>query len=146
MYYSDIITDRIRRMREGSVFSLSTPGGGGGGGAGVPWPGPDRVGVPHPGQVRMGGTPVSGWLPGVPPPLARSGRMGGSPARGVPTRGTPTWGQDSTWRTWRAAVGMPLAFTQEDCLVIIAIITINFAISFGRQIIWESLIWYMRVG
>ena len=37
-----LVTDRIQRMREGNVFSLSTPvGGGGGGKEGLPWPGPD---------------------------------------------------------------------------------------------------------
>ena len=39
-----IITDRIRMMREGNVFSLSTP-------RGVPWLGPDG-GTPRPGPDR----------------------------------------------------------------------------------------------
>ena len=62
-----IVTDRIRRMREGNVFSLVTPVGGGGG---------------YPGQVQMGGTPPritphQAWL-GVP-------WLGGE----YPTSGTP---------------------------------------------------------
>ena len=98
----NIFTDRIRRMREGNVFSLSTPVGGGG----------------VPGQVQMGGIPakstggypISGtphqtWL-GVPlpggyptlgnPPIGPG--QGGNPARGggYPTSGNPpigpTWG------------------------------------------------------
>ena len=65
-----IITDRIWRMREGNVFSLSTPVGGGG----VPWPGPARGGG-YPSQVQ----------PGVPPrPSQDKGR--------VPQLGGGTWG------------------------------------------------------
>ena len=41
-----VITDRIRRMGVGNVFSLSTPGGG------VPWPGPEEGTQPG----LMGGT------------------------------------------------------------------------------------------
>ena len=63
-----LITDRIRTMREGDVFS--------------PRPGPDGG----------GGTPAGGGhLPRVPP---GQGRMGGTPTRGVPIRGAPWPGQD----------------------------------------------------
>ena len=65
-----VITDRIRRMGGGNVFSLFT------GGEGYPK-------VP---------TPCSGQGTYAPP-------------------------QDNRWSTWYAAVGMPLAFTQEDFLV-----------------------------
>ena len=102
-----IFTDRIRRMREGNVFSLSTPGGGvpgqvqtGGGGTparsrwrgvpypaldgGVPQPGPDGGvpldGVPPPARSRRGGNPHQGW--GCPPAKSRLG--GGIP--GTPPR------------------------------------------------------------
>ena len=92
-----IITDRIRRMREGNVFSLSTPVGWGGGypsqvqtGRGTSarsdgggYQPPPRV---PPSQVRMGGTPVRGCLPGVPP---QPGQDGGTPARGHPPRVSP---------------------------------------------------------
>ena len=64
------------------------------------WPGRggrSRWGYP-PAQVQMGGYPLAG----VPPPR-----------QGVP----PV--QDNRWSTWYTAVGMPLAFTQEDFLVII---------------------------
>ena len=80
------------------------------------------VGVSHdgvpPSQLRMGGT-----HDGVPPsrdwvPPARLGQ-GGTHNGGTPWSqwGTPP-GWDSRWSTWYAAVGMPLAFTQEDFLVI----------------------------
>ena len=82
-----IVTDRIRRMREGNVFLLSTPGGvpepspaGGGGGViepgpagGVPEPGP--AGGGYPSQVQPGGTRARSSQGGVP----ESG-----PARWVP--------------------------------------------------------------
>ena len=76
------ITDRIRRMREGNVFSLSTPVWGGGGV--LPRPGPDGEAVPQPGLGR-GGTP-----PQVPPPwVPPSDLDGGTPAMGVPHLGYP---------------------------------------------------------
>ena len=62
MYFQFLFTDRIRRMREGNVFSMSTPRRGGG-----PWPGPDGGGgYPHP-AVDRGGTPARSGQ-GVPPP------------------------------------------------------------------------------
>ena len=91
-----IITDRIRRMREGNVFSLSTPvcvcvcvceGG-------LPRPGPDWGGVPQPGTE--GGTTLSQVQPRVYPTLGTplSDLAEGTPAGdGYPTSGTPhqTW-------------------------------------------------------
>ena len=65
-----------------------------------------------------GGTPARS-IQGVPQP--RPGWGGYPPARsgwgGYP--GTPPW-QDSTWY---AAIGMPLAFTQEDFLVCVFLVT-----------------------
>ena len=99
-------------------------------GGGVPQPGPDR-GVPLlGGGYPTLGTPCWTWLGGTPPwvpsiepgrglplpegtppwvPPIRPGR-GGTPAGGYPT-------SVNRWSTWYAAVGMPLAFTQEDFLV-----------------------------
>ena len=106
-----IFTDRIRRMREGNVFSLFTP-------RGVPEPGPAGGGgvVPEPGpaggrggtrsgpawggylsQVQPGGTPMGGVTP-----------TGGYPTSGTPhqtwTGGTPVGGGYPTsvnrWSTW----------------------------------------------
>ena len=73
-----------------SVY-LSTPGGGGGTLARSSRGGGTRA-------SSRGGTP-----PQVPP--------GRTPTGGYPTSGTPLSS------TWYAAVGMPLAFTQEDFLV-----------------------------
>ena len=73
------------------------------------------MGYPR-GQVWQGGTPQQGW--GT--PLARSDR-GGVPEVGYlppPPAGVPPPVQDNRWSTWYAAVGMPLAFTQEDFLVL----------------------------
>ena len=74
---------------------------------------------PHPGGGGVypcrGGTPS--WV--TPPP--RQTWPGGYPTLGTPPRlnlaegGYPTSG--NRWSTWHAAVGMPLAFTQEDFLV-----------------------------
>ena len=66
-----LITDRIRRMGEGNVFSLFTPWGG------IPRPGPNRGvpcqglgrGVPQPGPDGGGGTPSRSQQGGY---LARS--------------------------------------------------------------------------
>ena len=89
---TNIITDRIRRLGEGNVFSLFTPGGTptrSRRGRWVPQPGPDWGGVPWPGPD--GGVPQvryppdrSGWG-GVPRP---------GPDRGYPKVGTPLPGQD----------------------------------------------------
>ena len=93
---------------------------------GGPWPGP--AGGGYPSQVWWGGPkvlyPQQGWgtpgkvWQGVPevgyPPPGRNGvsQVGYPPGRGYP----PV--QDNRWSTWYAAAGMPLAFTQEDCLVV----------------------------
>ena len=49
-----VFTTRIRRMREGNSFSLSTLAGWGYPVSGLDW------GVPHP-RSRQGGTPSQGW-------------------------------------------------------------------------------------
>ena len=142
-----IITVRISNgMRKGNVFTgVSIYSGGRGEGClpnlhpiilvpcpfcGVPqWlvPGPFLGGTP----VRDGGcTPVQDWgypsprwgggnprwgtpWPGMGYPWGRDLR----PVSGVPPGqdGVPPW--DSKWSTCYAAGGMPLAFTQENCLV-----------------------------
>ena len=95
-----VITDRIRRMREGNVFSLSTPVGGGG------TPARSSQGVPHLGYPPVrpglgGGTPP--WVPpsrtwpggypcqkGTPLSIPHWTWWGGTPAgRGVPHLGNP---------------------------------------------------------
>ena len=104
---------------------------GGGGRSGLP-PGQVWWGrVPQPGLMEGTpevGYPQQGW--GTPQPgvawgyLARSNgvvpevgyplsRNGVPPVRGYP----PSPLQDNRWSTWYAAVGTPLAFTQEDFLV-----------------------------
>ena len=65
---SNFITDRIRRMREGNVFSLSTP-------RGVTRARSSR-GVPKPGPA--GGYP-DGYPPRVPPPVRPWGTAMGVP-------------------------------------------------------------------
>ena len=81
---------------------------------GIPLPVGTPIGVPHLryppsdlawGVPLQGGYPTSGTLP--PPDLVKE-----YPCQG----GYPTAG--NRWSTWYAAVGMPLAFTQEDFLVI----------------------------
>ena len=90
-----IVTARIRRKGEGTVFSLSvhTWGGGGtilpNGGEGTPIF-PNGEGVPH-----------DRGYPGV--PLPPSGLNGGIPC------------QSSRASTCHATGNMPLVFTQEDC-------------------------------
>ena len=87
--------------REGYVLTrrlsscLSTPGGGG-------TPARSSRGVPPPHQTWPGRVPRQG---GTPPRVTPHPPVG--PGRGVPHLG----------RTWYAAVGMPLAFRQEDFLV-----------------------------
>ena len=84
------ITDRIRRMREGNVFSLSTPGGGG------TQARSSQGGVPEPGPA--GGTPMGVLWQGVPwqglphlrlPP---SDPTGGTLIGEYPNQGVPQWG------------------------------------------------------
>ena len=99
-------------------------------GWGVPWQGVPHLGyppvrpgwgVPRQGVPHLRYHPVGpGW--GVPP-------TGGYPTLGDPPHpsdlawGVPQWEgvshlvQDNWWSTWYAAVGMPLAFTQEDFLL-----------------------------
>ena len=67
---SGIIAERIRRMKEGNIFSLFTLGRGGyphlADGGGTPFPGQDRRGYPHPADrgtpsfLTEGGTPFPG--------------------------------------------------------------------------------------
>ena len=95
-----IFTDRTRRMREGNVFSLSTPGG-------YPsqvwsWGGtPARSGgIPARGCPPGGGTPARG-MPAQGTPYPQPGQDGGYPSQGGPARDTPLpRGQDNTWSTW----------------------------------------------
>ena len=101
--FKHIFTDRIRRMREGNDFSLSTPVGGGGE---VPRPGPAGGGTPARGVPLPGGIPHLGYpplvgpgrgypLPGIvphlrytpPPPIGP--HRGVLPGRGVPHLGYP---------------------------------------------------------
>ena len=92
---------------------------------GYPIPGPGRgypiqlVGVPLPGSGRYpipgldGGTPSqvqAGGYPGVPPPAPPPGLDGVTP---------PPSGYSSIASTYYAAGGMPLAFTQEEFLVLL---------------------------
>ena len=104
---TSFITARIRRMGEGTVFSLFVSPHLGGGGVpqsglagGGRTPSQVRGGVPHPrsGAVpHLGGTPcLVGGTPSLPPPIAQS----------------------SIASTCYAADGVPLAFTREDFLVI----------------------------
>ena len=139
-----IFTDRVRSTRESYVLTgvcpsicLSTPGGGGypsqiqqAGGypsqiqvGGVLQPGP---GGGYPSQVQAGGYP-NGGVPHLRYPPIGPGRgvpqLGGTPPRVPPPvdlcRGLPQRGGTPPSSTWYAAVGMPLAFTQEDFLVIL---------------------------
>ena len=132
-------TDRVHSTRRDVMFSVCPHLGGGGGypgqvqmgdtsipGWGYPHPALDRE-VPQPGSD--GGTPARSIMGGT---LARSGLrvpqgtprpgmgdptwQGYPPGIGTPNMGTPSV-QDNRWSTWYAAVGMPLAFTQEDFLV-----------------------------
>ena len=91
-------------MREGNVFSLSTPWGVEGGtpaGGHPPRVPPGQDGRYPSQEVPTWGTPRSGWgvpQPGGHPPRVPpcQVRMGGGciPARGAPTWGTPLPGQD----------------------------------------------------
>ena len=117
----------------GGYPSQVQAGGGGplepGPGRGVPQPGPGR-GVPHlgyplphqtwPGVPQLGGYPTSGT------PQSDLASEGGYPSAGG---GTPPSS------TWYAAVSMPLAFTQEDFLVL-----------FNRTFLTQMLAIYDRFG
>ena len=74
-------------------------------------------------QTWLGGTPAWGTPPQV-PPLDLAGGDLIYPTSGTPCQtwpgGYPCWGVPHLgWSTCYAAVGMPLAFTQEDFLVFI---------------------------
>ena len=108
------ITDRVRNTREGYVLKRVCPSihpsvcphlGGG-----IPQPGPGR-GVPLPGPAGWG-VPQQG-VPHLEDPLP-------PPPPSDLSRGVPRWqgGYPISSSTWYATVGMPLAFTQEDFLVI----------------------------
>ena len=122
-----IVTARIRRMREGNSFSLCVSSHLDRGGTPFSWQGGgypfqrlDGGGTPFSG-LGMGGTPSS-WC-GVPFPGLDGG---GTPSWGVPHLGRayplagepPPPRQTSTACTCYAAGGVPLAFTQEDFLVL----------------------------
>ena len=103
---NNIFTDRVRSTRREVIVSLClsvhTSGGRGG-----TRPGPASWGVPHLGYPPIRpGWGVSQWG-GTPPWVPLSDLAGGYPKGGYPTL-------DNRWSTWYAAVGMPLAFTQED--------------------------------
>ena len=109
-------------MMEGNVFTLSTIWGGGYpvlglwvGGRGVPHP-RSGWGVPRPMSVGGGGYPIPGLCGGGRVPCPRS-VVGGYPIPGLDGGGT--WGTppNQDWICY-AAGGMPLAFTQEDFLVL----------------------------
>ena len=139
------VTDRVRSTMARLCFDmsvcLSTPGEGAparsrrGWGREVP-----HLRYPSPSDLAHGGTLMGGTPPQVPPHQAwwgvpqwgvpilgtpQSGLMGGTPTGGYPIRpgrGYPpsdlAGGRYPTsGSTWYAAVGMPLAFTQEDFLV-----------------------------
>ena len=83
-----------------------------------PWVPPIRPGWGYP----NGGAPIGVPHLGYPPSdLARWVPHQGVAHLGYPPigpgRGTPMGGYPTSGRTWYAAVGMPLAFTQEDFLV-----------------------------
>ena len=92
-------------------------------GGGVTQPGLDGGGYParsdggYLGQVWHGGYSSQVQTGGT---LGYPGR-GMHPRRHIPSRGTPSRGyppvHDNRWSTWYAAVGISIAFTQEDFLV-----------------------------
>ena len=107
-----------------SVCFVSLHLGGGGGGGVYPVPGLDGGGVPHPRSGWRGGYPIPGLdggypqpgLDGVPPSITGWGTPTIPPSLdGVPP--LPPIRQSSIASTCYAAVGMPLAFTQEDILI-----------------------------
>ena len=113
-----IFTHRVRSTREGyvlirvssSIHPSVCPHLGGGGN----WA---RSRGGYPGQVYVGG-PCWGY-----PTSSASCQTWGLPHLGYPSsdlvRGYPAGGYPTSvnrWSTWYAAMGMPLAFTQEDFL------------------------------
>ena len=94
----------------------------------------------------MGGNP-----PQV--PLPPSDLAGGVPNRGYPTSGTPPvrpgrvgvprrggGGYPISSSTWYAAVGMPLAFTQEDFLVLYCFYSFFKSYNFNNSV--EKYVWF----
>ena len=81
-----------------------------GGGGGVPKVGyPPRLGLTGGGVYLRRGTPLGQVWWGVPEDGYPTSRDGITP---------PPPLQDNRWSTWYAALSMPLAFTQEDFLVL----------------------------
>ena len=140
IHWIRIVTARVRSLTGRYCFHrcLSVNIGGGGYpipslGRGVPHP-RSGWGVPHPRSRWEGGTPFQVWTGGTPtitgwstpPPPS----LGGVPPHTITGWGTPThtgWGkppppnpirQSSIAGTCYTAGGMPLAFTQEDFLVL----------------------------
>ena len=138
--YWPFITDRVRSTRGGNVFTLFTICGEGGtpsswwggtpfpcldggypiqltGGA-TPFPGLDGGGTPSswwgvlPSQVWRGVPPSQVWTGGCPLPRSRWGY----PLAIYPQQGYPPY-RSNIACTCYTAVGMPLAFAQEDFLV-----------------------------
>ena len=140
---------------------LSTPGG-------VPQPGLGRRGTParfkwgwggrgttagrYPCQRRrypcLGELPLPGGTPPWVPPCQTW--PGGYPDGGYPTLGTPpsglaggypmgVGGYPTSGSTWYAAVGMPLAFTQEDFLVLA--VTAHFT-TVHKKSMFDSSTWW----
>ena len=87
-------------------------------GGGIPHPG-SGWGVPHPRSGRGGGcTPSQVWTGGTPSQVWMGGYLGYPPQPGLDGVPSPPHRQSSIASTCYAAGGMPLAFTQEDFLVI----------------------------
>ena len=111
------VTDRLRSKRQEVIVSLCQSTRAGGGGE-VPQPdltggtpargGPPRVALPA--RLGQGVPQPRAYPPGVPLSQVRTG---------IPLQQGYPRKRDTTWSTWQATVGMPLAFTQEDCLVVI---------------------------
>ena len=109
---NSIVTDRIRRIGEGNIFTLcvsphlnrgGTPSQVWNGGIGYHIPGLDK-GVPHPRSGWWGVPPSQDWI-GYPPPPTSTG-WGAPPIR-----------QCRLGSTCYVKGGMPLAFMQENFLV-----------------------------
>ena len=117
-----VITARIQRMGEGTVFSLFVSPHLDGGG-----PHPRSGHTPF--QVQMGGGEYSlrsGW--GVPP------------CPGLDGVHPPPSGQISIASTCYAAGGVPLAFTQEDFLVINVELNLKILDFFRNTLSWHFCI------
>ena len=156
--YIFFITARVRSTREGNIYiweCLSVQQWSGRTPSQVVCPIPGLGGYSVPGLGGVGGTPSQVWVGGYPcNRLARSGWWGvprGTP--GYPPTIMTGWGvpppwldgvppppirQNSTASTCYAAGGMPLAFTQEDFLVISVIK--NWKVeAYTAQNIWNKL-------